>query len=72
VRNAEDLFKPFEQRSADRSGLGIGLAQPMGCRDAGATRHLCALATHSALVVEDDGQEGLVDLDVAAAVLDEP
>lgn len=25
-RNAEDLFKPFEQRSADRSGLGIGLA----------------------------------------------
>jgi signal transduction histidine kinase len=24
--NAEDLFKPFEQRSADRTGLGLGLA----------------------------------------------
>jgi signal transduction histidine kinase len=24
--NAEDLFRPFEQRSADRTGLGIGLA----------------------------------------------
>ena len=23
---AEDLFRPFEQRSADRSGLGLGLA----------------------------------------------
>ena len=22
----EDLFKPFEQRSADRTGLGLGLA----------------------------------------------
>jgi signal transduction histidine kinase len=25
-RNADDLFKPFEQRSADRTGLGLGLA----------------------------------------------
>ena len=24
--SAEDLFRPFEQRSADRSGLGLGLA----------------------------------------------
>ena len=23
---AEDLFRPFEQRGADRSGLGLGLA----------------------------------------------
>jgi signal transduction histidine kinase len=26
ARDADELFKPFEQRSADRSGLGIGLA----------------------------------------------
>jgi signal transduction histidine kinase len=25
-RNADDLFKPFEQRGADRTGLGLGLA----------------------------------------------
>jgi signal transduction histidine kinase len=25
-RNADDLFRPFEQRGADRSGLGLGLA----------------------------------------------
>lgn len=25
-RDADDLFKPFEQRSADRTGLGLGLA----------------------------------------------
>jgi len=24
--NAEDLFRPFEQRSQDRSGVGLGLA----------------------------------------------
>jgi signal transduction histidine kinase len=24
--NVEDLFRPFEQRSADRTGLGLGLA----------------------------------------------
>ena len=24
--NAADVFRPFEQRSADRSGLGLGLA----------------------------------------------
>jgi signal transduction histidine kinase len=24
--NADDLFRPFEQRSANRSGLGLGLA----------------------------------------------
>jgi signal transduction histidine kinase len=26
VTNTDDLFKPFEQRSADRTGLGLGLA----------------------------------------------
>jgi len=26
VENANELFRPFEQRSADRSGLGLGLA----------------------------------------------
>jgi hypothetical protein len=26
VANPEDLFRPFEQRNADRSGLGLGLA----------------------------------------------
>jgi signal transduction histidine kinase len=25
-RNVDELFRPFEQRSADRTGLGLGLA----------------------------------------------
>jgi signal transduction histidine kinase len=30
----EDLFRPFEQRSADRSGLGLGLASARACVEA--------------------------------------
>jgi C4-dicarboxylate-specific signal transduction histidine kinase len=53
--NADDLFRPFEQRSADRTGAGLGLAfSPDGTRKrtmAGSTRAACRVGDASSLSI---------------------